>query len=207
MKVLLLLLLFANTVLAQSESPNIPTKVLPPFDSATVWEGVRIKTEAVFGEKNVERTFKIKNKKKRKGLVAALEGQFQVNIGDGEIRSLKRAGDLADNIFDAQRGMIVFSKMNFQGKVERLATDRKDCDDDFDCLNFIGSVILPKGLTVTLFSQPKFQGEQLVIDATKEEVRIASFLKIDFSETISTTNKAVNWREDVRSVRVKMSKH
>jgi len=62
---------------------------------------------------------------------------------------------------------------------------------------------VPKGVTVTLFSQPKFQGEQLVMDATKEELRIASFLKIDFSETISTTNKAVNWRENVRSLRVK----
>ncbi len=203
MKVLILLLLFANTVLAQSESPNMPAKVLPLFDSATVWEGVRIKTATVFGEKNVERTFKIKSKKKRKELVAALEGQFQVNIGDGEIRSLKRAGDLADNIFRAQRGMVMFSKANFQGKIERIATDRKDCDDDSDCLNFIGSVIVPKGLTVTLFSQPKFQGEQMMIDATRAEVRIASFFKIDFSETISTTNKAVNWREDVRSVQVK----
>ena len=117
--------------------------------------------------------------------------------------SLKRVGDLADHIFQAQKGMVMFSKANFQGKVERLATDRKDCDDNFDCLNFIGSVIVPKGVTVTLFSQPKFQGEQLVINATKEEMRIASFLKIDFSETISTTNKAVNWRENVRSLRVK----
>ena len=203
MRFLILLLFFANTVLAQSESANTRAKVLPPFDSATVWEGVRIKTEAVFGEKNVERSFKIKNKKKRKELVEALEGQFQVNIGESEIRSLKRAGDLADHLFEAQWGMVMFSKMNFQGKVERLATDRKDCDDNFDCLNFIGSVIVPKGVTVTLFSQPKFQGEQLVINATKEEMRIASFLKIDFSETISTTNKAVNWRENVRSVRVK----
>lgn len=203
MKVLILLLLFANTARAQSELPPMPAKVLPPFDSATVWEGVRIKTEAVFGEKNVKRTFKIKNKKKRKELVAALEGQFQVNIGEAEIRSLKRAGNLADNIFQAQGGMAMFSKANFQGKIERIATDRKDCDDDFDCLNFIGSAIVPKGLTVTLFSQPKFQGEQMVIDATRAEVRIASFFKIDFSETISTTNKAVNWRENVRSVRVK----
>jgi hypothetical protein len=196
-------LLFANTVLAQSESPNMPGKVLPLFDSATVWEGVRIKTATVFGEKNVERTFKIKNKKKRAALVAALEGQFQVNIGEAETRSLKRAGNLANNIFQAQRGMVMFSKASFQGKIERIATDRKDCGDSFDCLNFIGSVIVPQGLTVTLFNKPKFQGEQMVIDATRAEVRIASFFKIDFSETISTTNKAVNWREDVRSVRVK----
>jgi hypothetical protein len=57
-----------------------------------------------------------------------------------------------------------------------------------------------------LFSQPKCKGEQLTIDATKEEIRIASFIKIDFSETISTTNKSLNWREDIRSMRIQKLK-
>jgi TonB family protein len=182
------------------DSPE-PAPVIRQLDSATVWEGVRIATEQYFDEKNVKPSFKIKNKKKRAALVAALEGQFQVNVGEDEIKSLKRAGDLSNYIFQAQQGPAFFSKNNFQGKVERFATDRDDCDENFDCLNFIGSLVVPKGWKVTFFSQPDFKGEQLVVDASAGEVRISSFMKIDFSETISTTNKALNWRDEVRSVR------
>ena len=182
--------------------------VLRLLDRAIVWEGVRIKTQEIFKEENVGESFKIKgDKDKRRELVAALEGQFQVNIGDGEIKSLKRASDLADYLLRAQNGMVMFSKADFKGKAERLVGERKDCDDNFDCLNFIGSVVVPKGLTVTLFSRPKFKGERLVIDATKEEARIASFFKINFEGGVSTTNKTVNWREEVRSVRIQMPEH
>src|SRR5690606_23851566 len=143
-----------------------------------------------------------KNRSKRKELVAALEGQFQVNVGDSDIKSLKHAGELADYIFRAQQGIAMFSKTIFQGKVERFATDRRGCKEDGDCLNFIGSLIVPKGLIVTFFSQPKFKGEQLVMDASKEEVRVNSFLKLAFEGTVSTTNKSVNWREETRSLRI-----
>ena len=78
--------------------------------------------------------------------------------------------------------------------------DRDDCDENFDCLNFIGSLIVPKGWKVIFFSQPDFKGEQLTINAEKE-VLIPDFSKIAFSEAISTTSKAVNWREEARSVR------
>ncbi len=200
MRALLLLFLFANAARAQSPAPSV---LLRQLDSATVWEGVRIATEAVFDEKNVESSFKIKNKKKRAALVAALEGQFQVNVAEAEIKSFKCAGDLSNYLFQAQQGAAFFSKNNFQGKVERFATERKDCDENFDCLNFIGSLIVPKGWKATFFSQPDFKGEQLVIDAAKEELRIADFSKIDLSETISTTKKALNWREGARSVRFK----
>lgn len=180
--------------------------LLRQLDSATVWEGVRIATEQFFQEKNVTPSFKIKNREKRKTLVAAIEGQFQINVSDDDIRAFKRAKDLADYVFRTQQGAVFFSKNNFQGKVERLATDRRDCDENFDCLNFIGSLFVPKGWRVTLFSQPKFKGDQLVIDASNEEIRIASFIKIDFSETISTTNKSLNWREDIRSMRIQKLK-
>lgn len=215
MRVLLLLFLFANSLFAQSDSlsdirlhpdqselARFPSTLLRPLDSAIVWEGVRIKIEHIFGEKRVEPSFKIKNKSKRKELVAALEGQFQVNIGEDDIRSLKRAGNLADYIFRAQSGVVMFSKANFQGKVERLATDREECKEDADCLNFIGALIVPKGLKVTLFNQPKFKGEQMIVDASKAEVRVASFINITFEGAVSTTNKAVNWREEIRSIQI-----
>lgn len=179
-----------------------PSPVVRQLDSATVWEGVRIATEQFFGEKKVERSFKIKNKSKRAALVASLEGQFQVNVGQSDIKSLKRAGDLSDHIFRAQQGIATFSKANFQGKVERFATDRKECKKDANCLNFIGSMIVPKGLKVTLYNQPAFKGEQMVIDASNEEIRINSFIALNFTGTVSTTSKTVNWREDVQSVRI-----
>lgn len=167
---------------------------------------MRIATEQFFEEKNVTTSFKIKNKEKRKALVAAIEGQFQINASDDDIKSFKRAKDLSDYVFRAQQGPVFFSKNNFQGKVERLATDRKDCDENADCLNFIGSLLVPKGWRVTLFSQPKFKGQQLTIDASNEEIRIASFIKIDFTETISTSSQSLNWREDTRSIRIQKLK-
>lgn len=186
----------------QSEFARSLSSVLRHLDSATVWEGVRIKTEQIFGEKRVEPSFRIKNKSKRKKLVSALEGQFQVNISEQDMRSLKRAKDLSNYIFQAQQGIVMFSKANFQGKVERLATDREECKEDADCLNFIGALIVPKGFRVTLFNQPDFKGEQLVVNASKEEVRIASLFNITFEGAVSTTDKAVNWREETRSLRI-----
>jgi len=210
MRILPLLLLFANIIFAQTDSTQQlekkPLSLLRQLDSATVWEGVRIATEQFFQEKNVTPSFKIKNKEKRKALVAAIEGQFQINASDDDIKSFKRAKDLSDYVFRAQQGVVFFSKNNFQGKVERLATDRKDCDENADCLNFIGSLLVPKGWRVTLFSQLKFKGEQLTIDAAKEEVRLASFIKIDFAATVVTTNKSLNWREDTRSIRIQKLK-
>lgn len=102
--------------------------------------------------------------------------------------------------------MVFFSKQDFQGKAERLATDRSDCDENFDCLNFIGSLVVPKGWKATFFSQPDFKGEQLTIDASGGEVHVADFSKIDFSKSISTTNKAVNWRDETRSIRIQIPK-
>ncbi|MCE7924949.1 MAG: hypothetical protein DYG98_18000 [Haliscomenobacteraceae bacterium CHB4] len=210
MRTILLFFIVINSVSAQvnntQETENRPFTLLRQLDSATVWEGVRIKTEQIFGEKNVEPSFKIKNKKKRKELVEALEGQFQVNAGADEIKSFKRVKDLSDYIFRAQQGIAMFSKTNFQGKVERFATDRRECKEDGDCLNFIGSLIVPKGWVVTLYNQPKFKGEQLVINASKEEVRINSFIKIAFEGAVSTTNKSVNWREETRSLRIASGK-
>jgi len=200
MRALLPFLLLANTALAQS--PNL----LRQLDSATVWEGVRIKAEQVFGEKNVEPSFKIKNKEKRKYLVAALEGQFQVNVGEGEIKSLKRARDLSGYIFRAQQGAAFFSKANFKGKAERLVGERKNCKENADCLNFIGSLIVPKGWKAILFSQPNFKGEQLVIDAIGGEIPIANFSKINFENGVSTTDKSFNWREGIGSIKVNFPK-
>lgn len=177
--------------------------VLPPFDRTTVWDAVRIKTMSLFEETDVTPKFKIKSDKEaRRQLIEALEGQFQVNIGDAEIRSLKRADDLTDYIFEAQRGFTMFSKARFQGKVERMSSPRKSCKEDGDCINFIGALIVPKGMVLTLFSQPNFKGEQLVVDATTEEQRIESFFDIPFSGNISTTSRAINWREEVRSVKM-----
>jgi hypothetical protein len=198
---LLPLLLAAQTDSVPQAAPR-PAALLPQFDSATVWEGVRIKTAQVFGEKDVEPDFKIKNKAKKRELIAALEGQFQVNVADSEIRSIKKAGALADYIFQAQQGIVMFSKAGFQGKVERIAGNRQTCKENADCLNFIGSLIVPKGIKVTLYNQPKFKGDQLLIDASQQEVRINSFMTLRFEGAVTTTNRSVNWREEVRSIRV-----
>lgn len=211
--ILFFLLLGAGSVSAQFDTPKLTPprdrtfspefSLIGPMDAATVWEGVRIKTEMIFGEKDVDRDFKIKSDKdKRHELVTALEGQFQVNIGEKELRSLKRAGDLADHIFEAQSGPVFFSKAHFQGKAERLAGARRDCKENFDCLNYIGSAVVPRGLKVTLYSRPKFKGEKLVIDASGEEVRIGSFFNLEFSKTLQTTDQAVNWREEIHSLRI-----
>ncbi len=206
MRTFLLLLLCTHTAFTQTDHirqiEKKPAALLRQLDSATIWEGVRIKTEQIFGEASVEPSFKIKNKSKRRELIAALEGQFQVNVGESEIRSLKRAGALADYIFQAQQGLVMFSKAGFQGKVERYAGDRKECKEDGDCLNFIGALIVPKGYSATLYNQPDFKGEQLVVDASKEEVRIHSFFAIQFEGAVSTTSKTVNWREEVQSLQV-----
>lgn len=179
-----------------------PSSVIRQLDSAAIWEGVRIKTAEVFNEDAIMPSFRIKkDKDKRQSLAAALEAQFQVNMSDDDVRSMKRAGSLADYIFRAQKGMIMFSKTGFKGKVERMITDRKSCGENGDCLNFIGAVIVPKGIRVTFYNRPGFKGEQMTIDATREEVRIASFLDLKFKGPVSTTNETVNWRESVQSVR------
>lgn len=210
MRTIFLFFIVINSVSAQinntQETDSRPFTLLRQLDSATIREGVRIATEQIFGEKNVEPSFKIRNKTKRRTLVVALEGQFQVNVSADELKSLKRVKDLSDYIFRAQQGIAMFSKTNFQGKVERFATDRRECKEDGDCLNFIGSLIVPKGWVVTLYNQPKFKGEQLVINASKEEVRINSFIKIAFEGAVSTTNKSVNWREETRSLRIASGK-
>ena len=218
-----LVLLSASPALAQSDPPaqgkEVPapdegateqstvSKVLPQFDRNTVWEAVRIKTRVVYGDSSVSERFKIKRDKDlRRDLVAALEGQFQVNIGDDEIRSLKRVEDLVDYLFDAQRGPVTFSRNNFQGKVERLGTSRKACKEEGDCLNFIGAMMVPAGFTVTLYSQPKYKGEQMVINARNKEVRIPNFFNIEFAQAVTTTSKVINWREEVRSVKIEKKK-
>ncbi|MBK7939932.1 MAG: hypothetical protein IPJ82_23900 [Lewinellaceae bacterium] len=186
----------------QSEAQPKSGAVIRLIDSALVWEGVRIKTEEIFEEVAVGPSFKVKkNKNKRRALAEALEAQFQINMSADDVRSIKRAGDLAGYIFRAQKGLVMFSKTGFQGKVERLITNRKTCDENGDCLNYVGAMIVPKGMVVTFFNQPKFKGEQMIIDASSEEVRIPSFFNLKFEGPVKTTSKTVNWREDIQSVR------
>lgn len=199
-------LLFLPTfAVAQTDSLPKPLALLRQFDRATIWEGVRIKTAQIFGEETVEPDFKIKKREKRRELVAALEGQFQVNVADSEIRSLKRASALADYIFEAQQGVALFSRAGFQGKVERIADDREHCKENGDCINFIGALIVPKGYRLTLYNQPEFKGERLVIDATAGEIRIASLLAIQPGGGITSTGPAINWRESAQSLKVEKS--
>jgi len=205
MRIVFLLLFFARLLAAQSDSvtngPN-QSPVIRTLDSAAIWEGVRIKTEEIFGETGIGPSFRVKkDKDRREALARALEAQFQVNMSDDDIRSMKRAADLSGYIFRAQNGLVAFSKAGFRGKVERLFTDRKKCKENGDCLNYIGAVIVPKGMVATFFDQPKFRGAQMTIDASKEEVRIASFFNLVFEGPVSTTDKTVNWRESIQSVR------
>ncbi|MCB9305815.1 MAG: hypothetical protein H6565_04410 [Lewinellaceae bacterium] len=185
-----------------AEAPTKPATLLPPFDSATVWEGVAIKTGQVYDAKDITPSFKLKKRKsKRTELINALEAQFQVNIAQSDIRKFKRASQLADYIYRSQFGLVTFSKSGFQGKVERLIGERSHCDDG-DCLNYLGSVIVPMGTVVTFYDQPDFKGAQMVINALQSEIRLASFFKLRFGEAVSTTDPSVKWREAVRSLKI-----
>jgi hypothetical protein len=176
-------------------------------DLNTVWEAVQIKTQEIYQEKEITPSFKIKSDKdSRLDLVHALEGQFQVNIGADEISSLKKASDLRDYLFEAQNGPIAFSKINFKGKVERLGTKRKNCKEDFDCLNFIGSMFVPKGVVVKLYSDKKFKGDYLKIDARNQAVEIPTFFDIKAEGPVSSNNVGFNWRENTHSIKIEFSK-
>jgi hypothetical protein len=181
---------------------DAPSHVIRRLDSLDVREGVRIKTEKIYQKAVPDLSFRIKkNKKKRKELIEALEAQFQVNISDDNTRDLKTAGDLAGFIYRAQGGITLFSKSGFQGKVERMAGSRKDCAGG-DCLNYPGSLIVPKGFTVTFYTKPKFKGDQLVVDAREQEVRINSFINLQIKGPVRTTNEGIVWRESIRSIRI-----
>ncbi len=183
------------------------SSILDMKDLNTVWEAVRLKTQEIYQENEVTPSFKIKSDKdSRLDLVHALEGQFQVNIGNDEIRSLKKAADLRDYLYEAQNGPITFSKINFQGKVERLGTKRKNCKEDFDCLNFIGSMFVPKGVIVTLYNDKKFKGEYLRIDARNQAIEIPTFFDIKVEGNISSNNAGYNWRESTHSIKIEFSK-
>lgn len=181
---------------------DAPSHVIRRIDSLDVGEGVRIKTEEIYRKAVPDLSFRIKkDKKKRKELIEALEAQFQVNISDDNTRSIKTAGDLAELIYRAQGGITMFSKAGFQGKVERMAGSRNDCAGG-DCLNYPGSVIVPKGFIVTFYTKPKFKGDQLVVDARGQEVRINSFIDLKIKGPVRTTNEDIVWRESIRSIKI-----
>jgi TonB family protein len=103
-----------------------------------------------------------------------------------------------DYIFDEYANAIaIYSEPDFDGNWTCVLDD-----ENSTLVDWISSIIIPKGNIVKLFSESFFEGDVLIIDASKNKVEISDMSNITENINISISNAQTNWDDKVRSIRI-----
>ncbi|MBC7778092.1 MAG: energy transducer TonB [Phycisphaerae bacterium] len=185
--------------------PPLPDNTLEPVTRDGMWELVSEAAQRTYNSKtpitrNSPYSFNNLNDKK---LLMILEMAFEIKLADGDRKDFETMGPLSDYFYKAQFAPQFFTEAGFGGKSAKILTHRADFDANADGLGKIGSLIVPKGIRVVLFSKKGFKGKKLEINAKEAEIEIPDLSSIQSTKgKIKNGGKDVHWGVNTQSAKI-----
>lgn len=190
---------------ALSPPPVVASK---PQTKEQVWQ---IVSNVAFGvvvnhEEGIFRTTALDTRSTEgKKLITALEKAYETTLSESDLKAVKNLGQLADYCHQTQFAPDFYALAGFKGRHTRLLTSRADFDANADGLGQFGALRIPLGIRVILYSEKKFKGEKLELNADTSAIEIADLNNLS-GKTSKPGGKFVNWASGTRSIKVILPK-
>ena len=148
------------------------------------------------------------NSTKGKTVLSTLEFSFQIKISNQDRKHFTTLGLISDYFYQAQFAPQFFTRAGFDGRCTKILSNRADFDLNADGLGKIGSLKVPMGIRLVLYSKKNFKGKKLEINAKNEVLEIPdlSVIKPEAGK-IKDGGKGVNWSVNTQSIKVILPKN
>ncbi len=138
--------------------------------------------------------------------IFGIERKFEISVADDFLNNVKTVSDLVDYIHNSLTNSVkLFSDKNFIGKQLNATGDITPYRFPAESIieHGLSSIIVPKGYCVTLFTIYNFKGENLVITADTEEIRIPDLSNISNNPHLKLSVKNFNFEDKIVSMTIK----
>ncbi len=193
----------------EEDSAPPPLEELGPVTRDEMWILVSEAAQKAYDAKApVERAtpFSLKTLNDKK-LLMTLELAFEVKLSVADSKGFKAIGEVSDYFYKAQFAPRFFTRTSFGGKSAKILSSRSDFDTNADGMGKIGSLKVPQGMRLVLYSQKNFKGKKLEINAQSESIEIPNMSEMQAEKgKIKDGGKGVNWGVNTQSVKIILPK-
>ncbi len=190
-------------------SPSSPTEKTIPASKEQMTTLILNLSQKYSGSKTsleAASPFDVKNSTDEK-LLNILEASIDVNLSEADRAGLHNLGDVSDYFFKTQFAPQFFTGKEFSPKPIKILTSRADFDLNADGLGKIGSLKVPQGIRLVLYSKKKFKGKKLELNAADGPLEIPDLSAYQPEKGKSKDNgKGVNWSLNTKSVKIILPK-
>lgn len=191
------------------QRPPMSLEDRKPLSNEQMWALVAETSERMGGvQKPAQRnTAILAGNAKSKLVFKTLEITFQVKTSRQDCEGFKNLGELADYFYQAQYAPQFFTRTNFDARSAKILTSRADFDANADGLGRIGSIKVPKGSRILLYSKKNFKGKKLELNAQAGALEIPDLsMLIEEKGRIKNKDKEINWSLNTQSVKIILPK-
>ena len=138
-------------------------------------------------------------------LIIEFEKQFNIFIPDEIAEKITTVGQTVDYIFEIYNNPIVlYSEDKFKGRIKMTTSSYTCYSSQYDIVeNGLSSIIIPKGYIVYLYTDIKYTGSYIKINATTKKIKIKNISEINENSSISFSNDIKNWDDKIKSIKIK----
>jgi len=150
--------------------------------------------------------FDVKNVPDAK-LLNMLEMAMNVNLSETDRSGFHNLGEVSDYFFKTQFAPQFYTGQEFKPKSAKILTNRADFDLNGDGIGKIGSLKVPQGIRIVLYSKKNFKGKKLELNAADGPLEIPDLSQYQPERSNSKDSlKGVNWSLNTKSVKVFLPK-
>ncbi len=190
-------------------SASTPIQEKGPKSRAQVWTLVSEAAKNICRLPGaVEQTtpFEAKTSEEKK-LLSALEMAFKTKLSEVDKKGFKLLTQVSDYFYLSQFAPTFFTSDQFRGTQANILTHRANFDANGDGLGKIGSLKVPKGLKLILYSKKNFKGKKLELNAEAGALDLGDLTTLPTEKgKIKAEGKGVNWGVNTQSVKVVLPK-
>lgn len=192
-----------------SKTTSPPKENTGPFSTDAMWKLVSeaaknicklkgtVARNTPFGTQPVE----------EKKLLSALELSSKAMLSEKDKAGFKDLGQVSDYFYQAQFAPTFYTVELYRGQQAKFLTNREDFDSNADGLGKIGSIKVPQGFQIILYSKKDFKGKKLKINALEGALEIPDLNAITPEKgKIKNGGNKVNWAVNTLSIKVIMPK-
>jgi TonB family protein len=194
----------SHSKLTQTLGDNLLTAVPPLYTEQETWDLIRTAAEvtSLSGPIKPEAPFSVANSNDRQ-FIKQLEAAFGTKLREKDKKEFISLKEVSHYFYQSQFAPEFHMGPNYSSKFARLLTSREDFDLHAEGLGVLGSLKIPQGFKVILYSKKKFKGKKLEINAADGAIEIPN-LGEDLSAfpQIKNGDPALNWSYKTQSVQI-----
>lgn len=140
-------------------------------------------------------------------LLTSLEFVYKLKMSAEDKAGFLQLGHVSEYVYKSQFAPVFFANEQYRGQQAKIFSNRADFDNNADGIGKIGSIQVPQGVQVILYSKKKFKGKKLEINALAGPVDIPelTFVKPEKGR-INDSGKGINWSVNTESVKIILPK-